>query len=430
MVGRSLVINSPARIKRVSVADPLIIDTIVVNPNQILVNGKTPGGVSLIIWDETDQSQMFEVFVDLDILGLSQKLREVFPQEAVRVEASKDVVMLSGKASSKAVADRIVQIVSGTTPKVVSLIEVPTRPTKGEVLLEVKFAEVNRSALTDLGFNFFSLPGSTTKTLAVTGTQQFGPIQMQSLQTGNSTGTGGAGSNLGTPSQINLSLSDLMNIFIFRPDINMGMTIKALQQRNLLQILAEPNLLTETGKEASFLAGGEFPFPIVQGGAAGSAPTITIQFKQFGVQLHFLPELTEDGKIHLRVKPEVSALDFTNAVTISGFFIPAISTRRVDAEMELSDGQSFAIAGLVDDRLTEVASKVPGLGDIPLLGHLFRSKNFQKSKTELLIVVTPRIVKPFAAGEAPPGPQFPQGFLPPATPEQKKPEPPKPPVKQ
>ena len=405
LVGRSLVISTPVRIKRISIADPAIIDAIIIKPTQILLNGKVPGGVSLVLWDEADQSQTFEVFVDLDILGLSQKIREVFPEEPIRVEASKDVVMLSGRASSKAVADKILQIVTAATPKVISLMEAPTAPTSGEILLEVKIAEVNRSALDQLGINLFS---ANPKQIGSTSTQQFSAPTLSSVQQTTSTGSTGTGQTLNT----NFTLTDLLNVFLFRPDIHVGATLKALQQRNLLQILAEPNLLTETGREANFLAGGEFPFPVVQGGAAGSAPTVSIQFKEFGVRLNFAPKLTENGKIYLKVRPEVSTLDFTNALTVSGFFIPAISTRRVETEMELMDGQSFAIAGLVDDRLTRVANKIPWLADIPILGYLFRSRTLNKTKTELLVVVTPHIVKPLSADQVPAGPKFPEAFLP------------------
>jgi pilus assembly protein CpaC len=410
LVGRSLVISSPVRVKRVSIADPNVADAIIINPMQILLNGKTPGGVSLVLWDLADQSQTFEVFVDLDILGLSQKLREVFPDEPIHIEASKDVVMLSGKASSKAVADKILAIVTAATPKVISLMEAPSAPTGGEVLLEVKIAEVDRTALDELGINLFS---TNQKMIGTVSTQQFAPPTLTSLQQITSGGT--------TSLNTNFTFSDLLNVFLFRPDIQVGTTIKALQQRSLLQILAQPNLLTETGKEASFLAGGEFPFPVVQTGAAGSAPTITIQFKEFGVRLNFTPKLTEDGKIHLKVRPEVSALDFTNALRISGFLIPALSTRRAEAEMELADGQSFAMAGLVDDRLTRIATKIPGLGDIPVLGYLFRSRSLNKTKSELLVLVTPHIVKPLNPDQVPAKPQFPQPFLPPAAPEGAKP---------
>src|SRR5712692_8309325 len=409
LVGRSLVISSPTRIKRISLADPNIAEAIVVSPTQILVNGKTPGGVSLLLWDEADQSQAFEVSVDIDVLGLSQKIHEVFRSEDVHIETSKDVIMLSGRISSAAVADKILEVVKNSSPKVTSLMEVPVAPTAGEIMLEVKFAELDRSALSQLGVNLFSTGAG--KTIGTTTTGQFGSFGAQEINDNFPV----RNPQFATKETI----SDVLNIFLFRPDIHLGTVIKALQQKNLLQILAEPNLLTETDKEASFLAGGEFPFPIVQPGQGFNAVTIT--FKEFGVRLNFKTTLTVDGKIHLKVKPEVSSLDFSNALTISGFLVPALSTRRVETEMDLEDGQSFAIAGLVDDRVTQVASRVPGLGDLPILGHLFRSRSLNKTKNELLIMVTPHVVKPFAAGQAPEGPKFPQSFL--------APEGPKPPAK-
>jgi pilus assembly protein CpaC len=395
LVGRSIVISSPTRIKRVSLADPNIAEAIVVSPNQVLVNGKTPGGVSLLLWDESDQSQAFEVSVDIDVLGLSQKIHEVFPSEPVQVETSRDVVMLSGKVSSAAVADKILEVVKNATPKVTSLIQVPVAPS-GQILLQVRFAEVNRTAISQLGVNLISLPGA--KNVGVTSTQQFAPPQLVNQQNGIT----------------NIGLSDLLNIFIFRPDIDFAATIKALEQQNALEILAEPNLLTESGKDANFLAGGEFPFPILQSSAGGGFAGITIQFKEFGVRLNFTPTLTVDGLIHLKVRPEVSSLDFTNALTLQGFLIPALATNRAESEMDLGDGQSFAIAGLLDNRVTEQFQKIPGIGSIPILGKLFQSRSLNKTNNELLIVVTPKIVQPLSANEPRPNLEFPKPFLAPA----------------
>ena len=403
LVGRSIVITSPARIRRVSIADPTIAEAIVVSPNQVLVNGKTPGGVSLIIWDESDQSQSFEVSIDIDVLGLSQKIREVFPNEDVHLDTSRDVVMLSGRISSKEIADKILEIVKGVTPKVTSLMQVPTTP-NGEILLQVRFAEVNRSLISQFGLNILGLPGG--KNVGTISTQQFAPPQL-TTQNGIST-TPSTGSAIG--------LSDLLNIFIYRPDINLAATIKALEEQNVLEILAEPNLMTESGKDASFLAGGEFPFPILQStGGSGGFAGITIQFKEFGVRLNFTPTLTPDGLIHLKVKPEVSSLDFTNALTLQGFVIPALATNRVESDMSLTDGQSFAIAGLMDNRVTEQMQKIPGIGDIPILGKLFTSKSLNRSKNELVIVVTPHVVHPIVPGQPTPNLKYPDPFLPPTT---------------
>ncbi|MFZ3200831.1 MAG: pilus assembly protein N-terminal domain-containing protein [Candidatus Acidiferrales bacterium] len=396
LVGRSVVINSPAPIHRVSIADPEILDVVVLSSTQILVNGKAPGGVSLVLWLGSGESKTYEFSVDFDVSSLDERLQQAFPNDHLHLDASNGMVMLTGSASTSDEADKIYQLVSAVIPKTVNLLKIST-VAQSQILLEVKFAEVDRGALSNFGFNLFSLPG-VTKTLGTTSTQQFGPIQL------------GQGGTTGSALQSNLTLTDLLNIFIYRPDINLGATIAALEQRNVLQILAEPNLLTENGKEAEFLSGGEFPVPIVQGGAVGSAPTVTVMFKQFGVSLKFTPELTDDGTIHLKVRPEVSALDYTNAVTISGFLIPAISTRRADVQVALQDGQSFAIAGLEDDRVTNINSKVPVLGSIPLFGELFKSDSKNKTKTELLVLVTPHIVNPISKGAPLPSLQFPVPF--------------------
>ncbi len=258
----------------------------------------------------------------------------------------------------------------------------------------VKFADVDRSVGQQLGVNIFSTGAGNT--IGSIGTTQFGsPLNNSSIDSGGKLA--------------NLLLQDALNIFAFNTDINMGVTIKALQQKNLLQILAEPNLMASNGKEASFLAGGEFPFPVVQGGA--NINTVTIQFKEFGVRLNFTPTMTSSGKIRLKVKPEVSALDFNNAVNIGGFLVPALSTRRAETEVELADGQSFAIAGLLDNRVTEIASKIPGLGDLPIIGYLFKSREIKKAKTELIVLVTPKFVKPLNPDQVPPLPEMPKPFL-------------------
>ncbi len=412
LVGRSLVITSPSRIKRVSLADPEIAEAIVVSPMQVLVNGRKPGGVSLLLWDESDQSQAFEVSVDIDILGLSQKVHEVFPNENVHIDTSKDVVIISGKISSAAVADKILEVVKGAAPKVTSMMEIPP-PVTGEILLQVRFAEVDRSALTQLGFDFLST--GVGKTIGSITTQQFGGVGAPQIT--DTFPVSGPQPVTTSTFKSTQTFANALNIFLFNPNIHLGTTIQALQSKNLFQILAEPNLMTESGKEASFLAGGEFPYPTIQGTTGGTGGNaVTIQFKEFGIRLKFLPILAADGTIHLKVMPEVSTLDFSNAVTLNGFVLPALSTRRVESEMNLSDGQTFAIAGLVDNRVTEVFNKIPGIGDIPILGKLFQSKSLNKSKNELLVIVTPHVVKPVGPDQVPHGPNFPQPFLDQVTP--------------
>jgi pilus assembly protein CpaC len=270
---------------------------------------------------------------------------------------------------------------------------------------------VDRSAVSQLGVNILRNFGSNMP-VSVT-TQQFNPPGFQNA-TPQSTGQNGTTTGA-TPPQF--TISNLMNIAVFRPDINMTAIIQALQANNILQILAEPNLLTESGKQASFLAGGEFPYPALQGGvSSGGATGVTVQFREFGVRLSFTPTITPDGLIHLNVKPEVSSLDYANSLTLSGFTVPAISTRKAESDMELRDGQSFAIAGLIDKRVTEQFNKIPGISAIPILGKLFSSRSLSKSNDELLIVVTPRIVQPLTPETMPAGPVFPRSFMGPATP--------------
>ncbi|MGH9580127.1 MAG: type II and III secretion system protein family protein, partial [Terriglobales bacterium] len=266
-----------------------------------------------------------------------------------------------------------------------------------EVLLEVKFAEINRTALQQLGVNLFS---TNAKAIAQTTTGQVGsspPVSITDTHTFGQPTTGFDSSLTVQP----------LNVFLFRPDVHVGMAIRALQQKNLAQILAEPNLIALNGQEASFLAGGEFPIPIVQGG--GNVGNVTIQFKEFGVRLKFTPLIMPNGNIRLKVTPEVSQLDFANGVTLQGFTIPGLVTRRAQTELELLDGQSFVIAGLIDNRVANIVSKVPGLGDIPILGALFRSKSVQKNNSELMVLVTARRVSP--VDQVPPLPQNPESFM-------------------
>jgi len=228
------------------------------------------------------------------------------------------------------------------------------------------------------------------------------------VTTGQYGGVSGLGSitdtGSGSTSPVTAAVTNALNLFFFNPQVHLGAVIEALKTRNLLQILAEPNLIAVNGKEASFLAGGEFPFPVAQQNASGIA-TVTIQFREFGVRLKFTPVIQPNGNIHLHVAPEVSELDFADAVTVSGTTIPAISTRKADTEFELQDGQSFVIAGLLDNRVTNVENKIPFLGDIPILGNFFKSKSNQKNNSELMVLCTVHRVSPSVV--APKGPAMP-----------------------
>jgi pilus assembly protein CpaC len=403
MVGKSLLINTTERLKRVSVTDPGVADAIVVTPTQILVHGRSAGEVSLLIWDELERSRSFDLRVDVDVSSAAEEERRVFPDEQITVTPSRSAIVLSGHVTTEDIAKRAEMIAAAYSKNVVNVLTFGPVGAQ-EVLLEVKFAEVDRTAALQLGVNYF-LPGSghTTGTLT---TGQYGGSTISTTST--TTQTNGSATTTSTaPTPPTINLTNPLNLFLFRSDINFGVVVQALQQKNLLQILAEPNLIAVNGKEASFLAGGEFPFPIVQPGQGFTA--VSISFKEFGVRLRFTPVIMPNGNIHLRVVPEVSELDFADGLTISGFNIPALSTRRADTEFELQDGQSFVIAGLMDNRVTQIANKFPGLGDIPILGNLFKSKNLQKSNSELMVLCTVHRISP--STQAPEGPKNPQPFL-------------------
>ena len=395
MVDKSLLINTTERLKRISVTDPSVAYATVITPTQILVHGRSPGEVSLLIWDELERSRSFDLRVDVDVSAAAEEEHRVFPEEQISVTPSRAAIVLSGHVTTEDVAKRAGELAAAYSKNVVNVLTFGPVGAQ-EVLLEVKFAEVDRSALTQLGSNFFSTGAGNFIGTSTTG--QFGGFGSQQI-----TQTQGQS----PPVQSNQTVSNVLNLFLFRPDIHFGAVIEALQNKNLLQILAEPNLIAVNGKKASFLAGGQFPFPIVQPGAGFTA--VTISFKEFGVKLEFTPVIMPNGNIHLTVAPEVSTLDFANALTIAGFTVPALSTRKAETEFELRDGQSFVIAGLIDNRVTDIWNKVPGLGDIPILGNFFRSKSAQKSNSELMVLCTVHRVSPNT--ELPPGPKNPQPFI-------------------
>ncbi len=380
VAGRSLVLEHPDDIVRISVANPEVVDAVAVSTREVLLNGKSSGTTSLVVWSKPGDREFFTVTVDVNAEPLQKHLKEVFPGEEIQLHLSREAATLTGRVSSATIAERAGALVSGSAKVVVNHLRVAPPPVEKQILLRVRFAEVNRVAFEQLGFNLIST--GTLNTPGAVGTQQFGPPRAASIGGAIGMPLSGFGSNF--------TLNDVLNVFAFRPDLNLGILVRALQSKSLLQILAEPNLITSNGKEATFLAGGEFPFPVVQGGA--NTGSVTVQFREFGVRVSFLPQLTEHNTIRIKVRPEVSSLDFSNALVLAGFTIPALSTRRVEAEVELDLGQSFVIAGLLDQRVTESLQKIPGLSSIPLLGNLFKSRSTNKSNSELLVIVTPEIV--------------------------------------
>jgi pilus assembly protein CpaC len=393
-VSCSAILDRPAGVKRISVANGDIAEAVATSTTEIVINGKAPGDTTLIVWDQSGNRSVLSVHV----LPPSSKIdlvRDEIMREAgqnVSLTAQDGLFFLNGTARDLSSADRAFDIAS-SLGKVVNLLRVTTPAGQPQILLKVRFADIDRSVSDQFAFNLFG--GSATKGIGGTSTGQYG---------GNPSLSG-----IGT-SQPSYTFSNLLNIFYFRPDINIGAILQDLASRNLLQMLAEPNLLTVSGKSASFLAGGEFPFPTLQGGGSGVGQ-VTIQFREFGIKLNFTPTITPRGTIRLEVKPEVSSLDYANGLTVSGFTVPGLDTRKVDTEIELKAGQSFVIAGLLSNQITEQLSRMPGLASIPLLGKLFQSRNIAKSNSELLILVTPELVTPISAGEKLPVLAMPEKFL-------------------
>ncbi|MBK5295443.1 MAG: pilus assembly protein N-terminal domain-containing protein [Acidobacteriia bacterium] len=402
-VGRGELMPFQNDVVRVAVSEPKIADAVVVSPREVMINAKGVGKTTIVVWETGSIPARYNVAVTPDVTNfdnLKKQMSSSLAEGGVNMSGNEETLVLTGFVKTMEESRRAEALASTHAKKVVNLIEVPPAPEPRQILLQVKFASVDRVGLSELGFNYFS---RNDKTLGGLTTQQFSSPRFSQLQFQDQDFANSS-----------VNFSDLLNIFIFRPDLNIGMTIKALQSRNLLQMLAEPNLVVIEGKEADFLAGGEFPFPTIQATTTGgsTAPVVTVRFRKFGIGLGFTPTVTPQGSIHLKVAPEVSSLDYSNAVTLQGFLIPAVATRRANTEVILKDGESFAIAGLIDNRVIQTVSQIPWLGNIPVLGNLFKSRSTRKSTDELLVVVTPRFVKPLLAGEEALLPDTVESYLP------------------
>ena len=398
--GRSLVIDFAGEIGRIAASNPDVADAVAVSSREVLVNAKAPGTATVVVWSKDGLRTLYGITVEQNVEPLRQLLKKTFPESEIEVQAAKDSVALTGVVPSQAASDRAAALAAPFGKAVVSNLRVVAPGPEKQILLRVKFAELNRSATTSLAVNLLSTGAANTPGLASTG--QFQAPTLDTVQGGLPGGT------LGSATKFNIS--NALNIFAFRPDLNLGAFIEALQSTGVLQILAEPNLVATNGKDASFLVGGEFPVPVVQGGA--NAGAVTIMFKEYGIRLTFQPNITEHNTIRMYIKPEVSTIDLTNAVLYSGFTIPALASRRMETNIELGQGQSFVIAGLIDERVTQSLSKIPGLAEIPVLGALFKSRQEQKSATELIVMVTPEITTPVNRSDMPPLPEMPKKFMP------------------
>jgi pilus assembly protein CpaC len=403
VVGRSMFINTKERLRRVYVSNPDVLDSITSSPTQIVVTAKAPGTSSLILWDEDGNTQSWQITTDMNVADLREALREALPNEDIHAEGRMDQVTLSGTVSSPTAMDQAMKLAALYSKSVAnSMVLAPQHAP--QVRLKVRVVEIDRSRAEQLGFTFFG----TGKNTFTSQTGQYPAISVMNTTTtspsGTSTTTGGS------PTQGLLSVSQLLNLFYYNNSLGVGGAIQALINKQILQILAEPTITAVSGQTASFLSGGEFPFPVIQGASSGFT-SVTIQFRPYGVKLDFTPNVLPDGTIQLKVAPEVSALDYTNAVVISGYTIPALSTRRAQTEVELKSGQSFVISGLLDNRTTDLLQKVPGIGDIPILGKLFQSKSSNHSVDELAVIVTPTLVDPLSENPSPTQPKMVVPFL-------------------
>lgn len=358
--GQTALVVQTVPLQRLSIADPEIAEVFAVSPREVMVNGKELGSTSLLLWDSSGGRRLYTVEVMPDTASLRSTIRQLYPNEPVSVLTNGASVVVTGTVTSALVGQRIVQVAEAAGFKVINNLQAPALP---QVMLQVRFAEVSRSAMQELG-------------------TQLSAVSFQDAETG--TETRGAESDS----------EGLLRLSLLSPNLELTAVINALKSRGLFRSLAEPNLLARDGEEASFLAGGEFPFPVSQGG--GALNTITVVWKEFGIRLRFRPTVLPSGVIRLHIAPEVSSLDFSGSLRVGGFQIPSLITRRAETDVELMPGQYLAIAGLMDNTMERNATRIPFLGDIPVLGELFKSRNVRESRTELLVIVSPTLVSPSA----------------------------------
>jgi pilus assembly protein CpaC len=366
-VGNSFVVNHPSELVRVMITNTEVADAVPVSLSEVVINGLSPGTTTLLFWDERGTRHSYSVRVTADVGTIQSEIDRIIPGNGVTVTAVGNSIILSGEVSDPRTAERAVSLAEalGGGSGILNYI---AQPDPGQVMLQVRVAEVSRSQVERMGINL----------LRVGTNEGF-------LQTGAMASPTGA-----FPASPSQTFSDAVNFYLFHDASGIATFIRALQEEGVFRSLAEPNLITVPGETASFLAGGEFPYPMVQ----PQTGQVSVQFREFGIQLNFTPTITNAGAIRLEVEPEVSSLDFASGVTVAGTLVPALLSRRAATVVELEAGQTFAIAGLMDNEMTESINKVPLLGDIPVLGAFFRSTEARENKTELLVLVTPQFVRP------------------------------------
>ena len=423
-LGKSVVIDYPTDVRQISTTNPDVLDYTAISTREILLNAKGLGNSTLIVWSKTGQRTFYNVNVELNLDSVRQLIKDSFPNEPIVVHSSRDTVTLTGTASNKDVSDRAAALAAGVSKTVINNLVLKDVPMDKQILLRVKFAELDREKERQFGVNLLAAPGNNpigvttgqfsppgfTSTLTIPATASGGSTTSSS---GTSTGAGATSSGSSALTTLgnsgSFAISQVLNLFAMDPHLNIGAFVKALENENILEILAEPNLVASNGKEATFMVGGEFPVPILQGGANSGA--VTIQFREFGIRLRFTPFVTPNNTIKLDLKQEVSTIDVTTAVTLNGFSIPGLSTRKAETSVELGEGQSFIVAGLLNNQEQNALSKVPLISSIPILGNLFKSKDDKVQRQELIMMVTPEITMPLGPNDPKPEPYFPRDFL-------------------
>ncbi len=381
---QSVLVDSPVDIKRVSIARPETADVTVVSPRQMVVIGKSAGTTTLVFWSQEEVATTIEVVVKINVDLVKEDLRKIAPEQAFEVTAAGDTLILTGTVPDNVVQTRLLEGARPYAKGVVNLLKVQKLE---QVLLQIRVSEVDRSLAKELGFNFLFEGNTLRGTVSPPGSFSpfFGNLRDQQIK------------DIGP----NTTFSDAMNLFVAKPGSfpDFGAFLRVLHDKGGLKTLAEPNLVVANGAEGKFLVGGEFP--VVFNTSAGGSSAFSIVYKEFGVKLGFQPKISPNGEIYLHVSQEVSELDFANAVILSGFRIPALKSRKAESALQLGDGQTFVLAGLIDNKVQRQVSKIPLLGDIPILGALFRSTRFSNNETELMVMVTPKIVRPLNKDEIP-----------------------------
>jgi pilus assembly protein CpaC len=373
------------------------VDVSTVSTREIMLNAKGLGSATLVVWSKSGQRTFYNCTVDLNVDPLRRMLKETFPLDDITVRTSRDTLSLNGSVRTKDEADRMVAVAGSFAKTVVNNLGVNVGFAEKQILLRVKFAELDRVREVQYGVNLLGAPGGN---LIGATTGQF--------TSSTTTGTLQVPQTAGGSTAIS-TITQALSLFAFDPKLNLGAFLKALESQSILQTLAEPNLVTTNGKEASFLVGGEFPVPVVQGGSGAGA--VTVQFREFGIRLKFLPVLTDHKTIKMHLSQEVSTLDPADGVSLNGFVIPALSTRRAETDVELGEGQSFVVAGLVSNAESDTFTKIPVLGNLPIIGYLFKSRDEKKNRTDLVVLVTPEITEPLGPNDGKPSVYMPRDFL-------------------